>query len=616
MRHGRFALGIVLLGAAAGAQTPRFPAGADVVSIDVSVVDADGRPIRDLAGADFEVEVDGRPRGVRSADFIDFEGAPAAAPPAFPTPGAGAPPAAATRTAGGEPARAGRLVLIAVDRGELSLGGIRIALDALGSLVERLRPADRVAVIALPNGPRLDFTADRAAVKDALDRISPDREDVLASALPPRERLDLALRSAQDRLDVLEAVLENLVRIRGPKSLIFVSGGITAGDSGSPSILMVSRLRRIVTAAAASRTTFYTLFVSQRGREGIAEKSYHVYLDPLNDPGFRQATVETLTSMSGGALLEVVAGADRAVARVASEMSGQYVLGLEPADGDRDGKPHEIQVKVRREGATVRARRQFVITSAPPKPALPPPPDPTAASADGPAAPGATGIDPGRRMEDARRLAGEGDQRLAADAFEDAAKAYADAAALEPMYFMAHYGLGRARMAQKDYGAAIAAFEQARRVFEERTEMVRGRRAAQDAERAARVAASRATQGSRGDSGSPSTGRGTPDPPNVDPGFSTATEPLPELPPGLTLALGSAYFRSGRIADAEREYRAAVAAEPKLGEARINLAVVLLMTGKPAEAKDQIAEAKKAGTKVPLGLEKDIDAAIEKRKAS
>ena len=32
----------------------------------------------------------------------------------------------------------------------------------------------------------------------------------------------------------------------------------------------------------------------------------------------------------------------------------------------------------------------------------------------------------------------------------------------------------------------------------------------------------------------------------------------PPLPPGLSLALGSAYFRSGKLEDAEREYRAAI----------------------------------------------------------
>jgi tetratricopeptide (TPR) repeat protein len=72
-------------------------------------------------------------------------------------------------------------------------------------------------------------------------------------------------------------------------------------------------------------------------------------------------------------------------------------------------------------------------------------------------------------VEDARRLAREGDRLLDRESFEEAAQAYAGAIALEPMYLMAHYGLGRARRGQKDYAAATAAFEQARRVFEKRT---------------------------------------------------------------------------------------------------------------------------------------------------
>ena len=83
----------------------------------------------------------------------------------------------------------------------------------------------------------------------------------------------------------------------------------------------------------------------------------------------------------------------------------------------------------------------------------------------------------------------------------------------------------------------------------------------------------------------------------------------PQLPAGLSLALGSAYFRTGRLADAEREYRAAIEAEPKLGEPRINLAVILLITGHPAEAKEQLNLAKKSGFKPPAGLEADIEKA-------
>ena len=50
------------------------------------------------------------------------------------------------------------------------------------------------------------------------------------------------------------------------------------------------------------------------------------------------------------------------------------------------------------------------------------------------------------------------------------------------------------------------------------------------------------------------------------------------------MTLGSAYFRTDAMADAEREYRAALAVDPKLGEAHSNPAVVCLLTGRYPEA--------------------------------
>ncbi len=78
------------------------------------------------------------------------------------------------------------------------------------------------------------------------------------------------------------------------------------------------------------------------------------------------------------------------------------------------------------------------------------------------------------------------------------------------------------------------------------------------------------------------------------------------VPPFVTVALGSAYFRAERFADAEREYRAAIAADPKLGEAHNNLAVAYLMTGRYAEAEQEVKAAEKAGFKVNPRLKDDI----------
>ena len=74
----------------------------------------------------------------------------------------------------------------------------------------------------------------------------------------------------------------------------------------------------------------------------------------------------------------------------------------------------------------------------------------------------------------------------------------------------------------------------------------------------------------------------------------------------ISIALGSAYFRSGATADAEREYRDALKVDARLGEAHSNLAVVLLVTSRFAEADAEIAAAEKSGFAVNPQLKADI----------
>ena len=369
---------LLLLGPQARADDRRqqFEGNVDVVAVDANVVDGKGRPVRDLAFEEFVVKVDGRQRRVLSAEFIDLRtasgstsapgvehGSPAAAPPG-PT---------VSRPAG-------RLVVLVVDRGELSAGGVQKTTQAAARLLDRLSPDDRVALFSLPSGPRLDFTTDRAALDAALGRIGP-AQDIVMGEEGKRQLLDAKLRSATDRLNALDALLGALGGIPGAKVMVLISGGFTAleapleqdcldplspryGISGQPAAGLVQHLRRIATAAAAARTTFYSFYVSDRARTFEASKSWYEASNPVNaNPEYRAAALDALTAMGGGAMFEVVAGADRAFERVALEISGQYLLGLEPAEGDRDGKPHTIEVKVRRKRVDVRARRQFVIAA-------------------------------------------------------------------------------------------------------------------------------------------------------------------------------------------------------------------------------------------------------------
>jgi tetratricopeptide (TPR) repeat protein len=207
-----------------------------------------------------------------------------------------------------------------------------------------------------------------------------------------------------------------------------------------------------------------------------------------------------------------------------------------------------------------------------------------------------------RRLEEGRRLMSE-------DAFMEAARQFEAAIAQDPELFMAHYELGTARMATKEFASAAAAFEAARQAFEARALKNKQALFRTQAAREARIRALRdeirnpANRGTGGDARRLEAELRVLEQASGDAEQSS-------LPPALMLSLGSAYFRTGRLADAEREYRAAIDAQPKLGEARSNLAVILLMRGRAPEAQEQVKLAKKHGFKPPAGLVADIDKAV------
>ncbi len=78
-------------------------------------------------------------------------------------------------------------------------------------------------------------------------------------------------------------------------------------------------------------------------------------LDDLPDPGLARVAEET-----GGGYLEIRGGDNLAdaFARVADELHAQYLLGYAPPK--RDGKVHEVDVRVSAKGLKPRARKSYV----------------------------------------------------------------------------------------------------------------------------------------------------------------------------------------------------------------------------------------------------------------
>ena len=133
------------------AQPPVFGVGVDVVAVDASVVDADGRPVLGLGPEDFRVEVDGKPRRLVSVEYVGRDLEPPAPPRARPA-----------HFSSNEDAPRGRLVLLLVDRGNIGRGRGREVLKAAERFLDTLAPGDRVGLAFVPGpGRAIEFTPER-----------------------------------------------------------------------------------------------------------------------------------------------------------------------------------------------------------------------------------------------------------------------------------------------------------------------------------------------------------------------------------------------------------------------------------------------------------------------
>jgi VWFA-related protein len=273
----------LLLPAAALAQTPPvFEAKVDMVAVDVGVVDPTGKPVRGLRAEDFRVTVDGVPRVVLSADFVDFESQDQPEPP---------PPSPHFST--NEGTRPGRLVLIAVDQGHISMGNGRAVLQAADRLLDRLNPTDRTGLIAFPRGVSVELTADHGRVREALgkvvgrarrlgERLSisealawwEERDSAVQREVEEREcpsgmdeadlaqcRVELEGESrqianefrerARASLNMLSSIFDGLNTMEGPKTLVLVTEGMGVEDR--------ALLRSVAAMAATARVSVFVL---------------------------------------------------------------------------------------------------------------------------------------------------------------------------------------------------------------------------------------------------------------------------------------------------------------------------------------------------------------------
>jgi Ca-activated chloride channel family protein len=298
----------IAIAASISPQQPIFRGGSDAVRVFVTVADRDGRLVTTLTQDQFEIRDEGKPQPITQFDK---------------TP---------------QPIR----LIVLLDVSGSMAGNLPLLRAASEQLFARLRPDDTARVGSFGHEVVIApaFTNDRAELMASLPAtIAPDAPTPLWRAV---DRAIGAFGEADDRRKVI------LVLSDGKDS-----GPISFRDRPSSQADAIDRAR-------VEDVMIYGIGMRSRGARppqmGTGPGGLQaMLLAELPDPGLARVAEET-----GGGYREIRAGQDlgAAFAAVADELHTQYLLAFAPPQ--RDGKVHEISVRVSERGLKPRARRSYV----------------------------------------------------------------------------------------------------------------------------------------------------------------------------------------------------------------------------------------------------------------
>jgi tetratricopeptide (TPR) repeat protein len=199
-----------------------------------------------------------------------------------------------------------------------------------------------------------------------------------------------------------------------------------------------------------------------------------------------------------------------------------------------------------------------------------------------------------------------GQELMSAEQFGRAAEEFVQAIDRDPLLSLAHYQLGQANMNLRRFTNAIKAYmdciEAERQLFslrqtnkfevdKQREDEIRELRSILDQGKGRAPTLLGLEQRLH----------------DLETQRSAVAAGAPFQPPAqVLLALGSAYFRNGDRDAAEAQWRAAIDANSKLGEAHNNIAVIYMQTGRFDQALAELSLAEKDGFKVNPQFKADL----------
>ena len=397
------------------APSATFQVQVDFVDIDAVVTDERGNFVGDLTRDDFELLDDGKPQDISAFSLVDIP---------VPTATAGVrpratPPVVSDVKSNAEPI-SGRLYVIVLD--DLNVAPLRtkIVVNAARELIERNFGPNDLAAITYTSG-RTDgaqeFTSERASLLAAIDKFQgrklrstviekadqyfqqhlkeleinkPNPDDPDAPTGPPQSGTvrgpngysDITTDAddferghrAQQVLGALKRLAEVMGGIRGRrKAIVMFSEGIDYpiydifGSQAATTVMMATR--DAIAAAARANVSFFA--VDPRGLVGMTSEAIelnaaadpHLGFDAkglLADMYLSQDSLRTLADETGGYAAVNSNNLTTALNRIVRLNSRYYVLGYYPNDARHDGRFHKIEVRAKRPGLRVSARKGYV----------------------------------------------------------------------------------------------------------------------------------------------------------------------------------------------------------------------------------------------------------------
>jgi hypothetical protein len=331
-----------------------------LLGVDFQAVTSDGKPVTDLKTEEVTLQIDGKPRVLKSLQFVDLSGPPVVAAATAP------PPLPAPFSTNGAAAMPGRQIYLIIENETMPAGREQPTRDAITQFLTRLTPNDHVALVTVPHGGvNVDLTTDLNQIRLGLPKIAGMYKSGEAG-------IDATCR-ARDTLNALAGMLGGRAGTDAPIDFVFFTNkmvgfrtqgnipkagagmDLSATEGASACEVRLEDLDKVKLAAAAAHAHMYV--VQPEVDAGFFASGGTTTNNGSDSP---VAGLESLVGTVNGVQLALGSNGG-ALNRIARESSGYYVATYEPDPVERNGSPHRVSVKVSRNDVTIRNEPLIII---------------------------------------------------------------------------------------------------------------------------------------------------------------------------------------------------------------------------------------------------------------